>query len=289
MTYPNARVAARAEGLEAEAGQDVVLADQRHDVGDGSEGGQAGGSDEKLAERFVNAVTPAQGLADGPGEFHRHARARQVAERVRGAGQFRVDDRQGGWQPAGVRLVVVRHDDVQAEFAGPGHLRLPADAAVHRHEDAGTLAGQVLDGLAVQAVPFLDAVWHVDADVGIGQAEGLPEDGGRRDAVHVVVAVDDDRLAVAGGCHEPVGGLRQARQRLGRVKVRQVRFQERAGGLHRVVAPLAQDARHQRVDAEARRQTGGAGKGRLDGPLLGHGKANVKCQMINAKSAASGG
>src|SRR5438874_6731332 len=53
------------------------------------------------------------------------------------------------------------------------------------------------DRLRVQAVAFVDAVGDVVLDLTAEKLDRMPEDGGRGDAVDVIVAVDDDLFAIA--------------------------------------------------------------------------------------------
>ena len=81
----------------AEMRQDAILADERHDIGDGSQRRQRRGFDEKFPERFADACRPVDGLPDSPRQLERHARAAQMRIGIR----CRVPGRRGwtiAWQ-----------------------------------------------------------------------------------------------------------------------------------------------------------------------------------------------
>ena len=125
------------QALQPVADQHAVLVDQRHDVGHGAQGGQPDGLNEKILHPRGDAFGPGGLLAEGPGQFHRHARAAQTAERIVAARQSRMNDRRGlGQSRAG--LVVIGDDQLDAQFPGEDRLVDAADAAIDRHQQSAT-------------------------------------------------------------------------------------------------------------------------------------------------------
>ena len=83
-------------------GEDAVLADERHDVGDRAERGERGRLDEERAERLGHPRRAVHRLPDAPRELERHAGAAEVRVRIRlafVARQPRVDDGEAVGQP----------------------------------------------------------------------------------------------------------------------------------------------------------------------------------------------
>ena len=101
-------VRAARQQVEADLRDDAVLADERHDVGQRADGGD-------LDEARQPALAP--GLpAERLHQLQGHADARQVLVRIRAVVALGVDDGERRRQ-LGVRLVVIRDDQVDAELA----------------------------------------------------------------------------------------------------------------------------------------------------------------------------
>ena len=84
--------------LQAVAHEDAVLVDQRHDVGDGADRGEADGLEQELPQALVDALALARPLADGPRQLERDRGAAQAGERIAAAGQPGMHDRRGARQ-----------------------------------------------------------------------------------------------------------------------------------------------------------------------------------------------
>ena len=82
-----------AEAVEAVADEDAVFVDERHDVGDRADGGEADGSHQERSHRLADALGFAGLLAESPGELQRDGGAAQAGEGIGRAGQAGVDDR----------------------------------------------------------------------------------------------------------------------------------------------------------------------------------------------------
>ena len=119
-----------------------------------------------------------------------------------------------------LRLVMIGDDQLHAE---PGRLVRfveAGDAAIDGDDDVGAVLGELLQRLVVEAVAVVEAVRHVELDLGIEQVQAGQQDRGRGDAVHVVVAVDADLLLVL---RSPPGGVRPRRRRRAAARVRAAR------------------------------------------------------------------
>ena len=102
--------------------------------------------------------------------------------------------------------MMIRDDQIHAAVFGDFGLLDGGHAAVDGDDEFGALIADLGDGLGVEAVTFLNAVRDVKLDLAAQQGDGVPEDAGGGDAVDIVVAVDDDRFAVADGLGDALGG-----------------------------------------------------------------------------------
>ena len=85
-----------------------------------------------------------------------------------GIGQSGMDDGAAGGQ-TGVDTMVVGDDQVQPKLGGVLGWFESADAAVNGDNQFCALVGEFGDGLAIEAITFLNAVRNVAVDIGIGQ------------------------------------------------------------------------------------------------------------------------
>ena len=173
--------------LEAELGDDAVLADQRHDVGEGADGGDL---DERREPGLATGL-----LTQGLHQLQRHADAGQVLVGIAAVAALGVDDGQrraaarasGSWWSVMMRSTPSSAARRAASAA--------ADAAVDRDDHLRAVGVQPLDRRRLQAVAVAQPLGDEMGDVAAEQLEGPAQDHGRGDAVDVVVAVDDDALA----------------------------------------------------------------------------------------------
>ncbi len=197
-------------------GQDAILTDQRNDIGDGSQRGQGGGFDEKFPKGFADASRAGNGVADSPGQLERDAGAAEIRIGIR-----RADSRQAGMDDGmairkprriAVRLMMVGNDQVDIALPGDRRRLDRRDAAIDRHDQLGAVIDNLPQRLGVEAVSFVDAMRNVGVHLTAEERDGMPEDAGGGDAVNVVIAVNDDFLAVADGPGDPCRRGGQARQ-----------------------------------------------------------------------------
>jgi len=260
------------ETTQAVVHKDPVLVQQRHDVGDGPQGGQPHGLQEKIAHGRSDLARAAGLLADGPSHFQRDAGAAQPAKRIRRAGQAGVDDgRRLGESRAW--LVVIRDDQAHAPLLRQRGLFAACDPAVDRDDQLRALVGEPGNGLAVQAVPFVEAVGQVVPHLGAQQLQALAQDGGAAHAVDVVVPVDHYATLLPDRLPDGLGGLRATGQ-AGRVtEVGQPAVEELPG-----LARVGDAATDQQLGDDGR-DRGGTLQGRdlicimrMDPPPLAHGR-----------------
>ena len=139
---------------------------------------------------------------------------------------FGIQHRQRGRYAVVFGQVMVGDDQVHTETlrgfgGGEG-----ANAGVHADDERHSGGGGALDHVVLHAVAFADAVRHVEVGAAAAQLDrGFQNDDGGG-AVHVVVAVDEDLLAVGDGAAQALGGLVHAEHQVRRVQVIEFRIQE---------------------------------------------------------------
>ena len=140
--------------------------------------------------------------------------------------------------------MVVGDDQVDAQLPGVGGLLHGGDAVVHRDDQGIALVRQFFQRVPVHAVAALGAQGQFAAHLRAQVGEILVQNGGGGNAVHVVVAVNDDGLALLHGAVQPLHRLVHIPD--GK-RVGQGRFplQQRRGLLRRLAAPRGQHPRKQ--------------------------------------------
>jgi hypothetical protein len=95
---------------------------------------------------------------------------------------------------------MVQHDDIDATLAQRGDGGDGVRAAVHGEEQGrGESREAVLDAVVAEAVALIHAMREVVLDVPAERTEHFEQQGGRGDAVHVVITENDEGfVAVAG-------------------------------------------------------------------------------------------
>ena len=197
------------EHLHAVFHEDAVLAQQRHDVRHGAERHEV----QHLLHvgRVAALVVGAAVDHERMGELERHADARQMqqvvqADRV----ELRIDrgERLGKIVLRG--LVVVRDDDVDAEFARLLHGLRAVDAAVDRDEHAALPAGHRLQrlqqGIGRESVSVVEPVRQKRCDQAPVAFEDPRQQRRGSDAVRIVVPVDEDAFTIPDRLPKPLDG-----------------------------------------------------------------------------------
>ncbi len=239
--------------------QRAVLGGQRNDVGDGAERGEVG----QVAPHLREAEKPSNRLD----ELQRDTGAGEVA----GGAVVRVELGVGhgdsdGQQVAG--LVMIGDHDGHTPLGEHRHLRRGRYAAVDGDHEVGLEQEQPIDRRRREAITLVETMRNDSADLGAHGCESTSGDGAGRDAVKVEVAEDDDMLATAHGCSDPLGSCVESRdERRGEPVTVQARRQEALDLLRR-----RDSARHEDACCGAR-QPGGLGEhfdrrrvGRQEGP-----------------------
>ena len=257
------------QGLEPRGHERPVFVYQRHDVGDGSQGGQRGGVGQELLKLGRAGPLTGQRQTDGPGQLKGHAHAGQVAEGVGRVGQLRIDDGVGLGQPV-LGFVVIGDDEIDAQRAGPRRLGDAGDAAIDRDDHRVAVGGKLLEGRAIQTVPFLDAVRHIERRRAADKVEALVENGRGREPVDVIITVDGDLLVVADRADDTLGGFCQIRHLLWAMQLLVAGMKKFVAGLGRGQPPVAHDLGQQGTDTDRVGEFRQILERQMERPAFGH-------------------
>ena len=151
-------------------------------------------------------------------------------------------------------VMVVGHDDVEAEFLRPGRGFECRDAVVDRDNEADSVSRRLLDDVGVQSIAVREAGGDVPVHVAPELVERADHDGGTRDSIHIVVPDDADALSRFDGLPDAVDSpphvVHEKRVQQGR----SARMEEGLGRLDSGAAARSQDSGHQRMQVELLRQ-----------------------------------
>src|SRR3954469_17386480 len=103
--------------------------------------------------------------------------------------------------------MMIRNDQIHPALACDLPLLDGGDPAVDGDDHLRALVTDLRDRFGIEPVPLVDAMGDVEAYGAAERFDGVPEDRGGGDAVDVVVAVDDDPLAIANRLRDALGGL----------------------------------------------------------------------------------
>ena len=206
-------------------------------------------------------------------QLERDADAGEVLVGIVAVGALRIDHRERRRQ-RGIRFVMVRDDQIDAQFAGAPRRVSATDAAIDRNDQRHAFGMQSVDRCWLQPVAVLETLRDEVDHIGAEQFERAPQDDGGGDAVDVVVAVDRDPLAVGDRAHDPLDRDLHVGERHRIVQLIERRIEEARRQLRIADAALAQELRHDRGDVQRLGQprSGGivAGERRPAGANGGH-------------------
>src|SRR5205085_12001711 len=136
-------------------------------------------------------------------EHEGHAGTRELLVDRRIAGTPRVDERVRV-RELGRRVVMVRHDEIDAELARERRLFHRGYATVDADDHLRAVLRELPERRRVQAVALLVAIRDVGTDHEAKLPEGAHQDRRAGDPVDVVVPIDDDALASRERTTEPL-------------------------------------------------------------------------------------
>ena len=142
-----------------------------------------------------------------------HDHARQLFERIGAPGLFRVQHRRGLGEQLR-RQVMIGDDDVDAALDGLPYRIDAGDPAIDCDDELYVAIGEhAIDDGRLETVAVDQPVWNDVLRVGAEGAQHRLQQDDRRDAVNVVVAIDEDRLAIPHGALDPFASLDDAMDR----------------------------------------------------------------------------
>ena len=206
------------EAFEAVFHEQAIFAAKGDDVGDCPDGCQSDRAHQKRPHMRRRLLAVSQSLADAPGELEGHADAAQIAERIARARQSRMHEARCV-RKCGSNLMMVGDHQFEAQFAGQSSLGDAANSAVDADQQPLRIFGvQLPDRVAVEAVALFEPRGNVEIDTAAGELDAVPQQGGRGDAVDVVVAVDRDAPLRADRRDHAIGRIADSGQELGIVQ-----------------------------------------------------------------------
>ncbi len=236
-----ARLRGLLQGRESEPGDDAVFTQKGHNVGNGPDGDDF----EERLEQFWRHPVCQKRLR----QLECHAHARQRLFGVIAIRPPRVQDGAGGGQVA-VGQVVVGHDAVHAQVARALQHGVLANAGVHADHQAEAPGRRLLNHRHAHAVTIGQAVGNVSFDFRPQHAQGGEQHHHGHGAIHVVVAVDQDFLALFDGPAQARHRLAHPRHPFRRVKLIETGTKKRLRGGGVGHPSLHQQARDQRGDVK---------------------------------------
>ena len=169
--------------------QRAVLPGERHHIRDG-------------AQRRKVAVHVQQfrrvGALQRGGQLEGHPRAAQFLERAFIIGALGIHHRHRLRQRVGGKMVV-GDDQINAQFFGVTGLLHGGDAVVHRHHQRIALGRQLLQHFPVDAVTAAVPAGQHTFDLRPQIAQCLKQNRGGADAVHIIIAKNNDGLFFLNG------------------------------------------------------------------------------------------
>jgi hypothetical protein len=114
-----------------------------------------------------------------------------------------------------IGLVVVDHDDVEAELARLEHGLMAGGAAIDRDQQRRSARGERADRFCIRSVAFEQAIRNMDDRTNAAVQQVSPQHRSRRRPIHIVVAQDGDRFRAHDGVRQPHGRRPHVGERVG--------------------------------------------------------------------------
>ena len=253
-----------------------VLAEKRHDIGDRTQS-----HDVEVAGECPAAHLLPKRLT----ELERHADTGDIFVGIGAVSAVRVEDGERLRQLL-ARQVMVGDDDIDL-FLRRRHLCHGGNAAVHRDDQRSSLRDDLVERFLVQPITVLLPMRNEVIAVGTKQPKIAAQERGRRDAVDVVVAVDDDALLPFDRPPDARDGGRHILHEEGIVKRLLFGMKKRARRLLRFYAAVQKKRRREGRRADALRKFHGSRRHvRQERPFLFHPFPPSDMRYDGAKEAA---
>lgn len=126
---------------------------------------------------------------------------------------------------------MIRDDQVETEFASTPCRLDRSDAAVNADDKIRALFMERGDRLLIEPIALIDAVGYVRPNLGIGGngPDRVDQDGRRRDAINVIIAIHHDPLTVLDRPEQTLSGPLKPRDQAWLMKRAERRIQKLLG------------------------------------------------------------
>ena len=121
--------------------------------------------------------------------------------------------------------MVVGDDDIQPIRLMSDEVRR-ADTAVHGDEEAIAFAAQMIYRLLIESVTLCFTLGNIEPHLTAHFFQAAIEDGCRRDAIHIVVSINDDALSTLKGLENAIHPFLHAFHQERIAQIRQIIIQE---------------------------------------------------------------
>ena len=242
--------------IEADAGENPVFIDEGRNITDGSQGDKI----QIILQIWIFAFCPEprfpQLSPQADDEIEGDSHSGEVLEGKRTVPTMGIDDRHGGGQFFR-NLMMVENDGVDAQRRGVADILEVGNAAIHSDDQIDAALLEIVYGIAIQPVTFLDTIGNVIFDPRRQFPEKLDEHRHGGDAVGVVIAEDNDLFLSVDRLDNPVYGLAHIPKQERIVEIFQGRGEIAPGIIAVDDVPAHQNLGDYRQNAQFRRQTGG--------------------------------
>ena len=191
---------------------------------------------------------------EGNEEIERDTDAGEELEGKRAVRKVRVEDG-AGVRDGFTRRVVIGDDEVNAESPAEFRLGHGGDTAVHGDDDPGANRRRSPDSRLGEAVPMLHPVGDVIKTGEPDAPEELDEERRRRYPVHVVIAVDADRLPSVSRSNQTLDRCLHPAHEKRVMAVGQRSVEEPSGGHGIRYSPVDEEPRQQLRDSRPPRHS----------------------------------
>ncbi len=212
----NPRTASLLDEEQAVLDQYPVLVVQGNHIGHGAQG-------DKVQEVTDVGLRTRQDAVQGAHEQEADAHAGEIGRWP--AFELGIDDDVGFGEFLSGQMMI-RDDDLHVHVPGRTDFLGVGDAAVHGQQEPDTLLGQTPDAVQVEAVAEVQSVGYEMQDVDTPGGHEILDQGGRGDAVHVVVAPYGDFASRLNGLAQEFGSGFDSRPPVQGVQIAQARTEE---------------------------------------------------------------
>ena len=169
--------------------------------------------------------------------------------------------------------MMIEHDHINAAPAQPRDAFDCGGTTIHSEQQGhGKFFEAVLHARPTETVAFVHPMRQIGVHLPAERGEDFDQQRGGGDAIDIVIAKDNHRLAAFARDVEAIYGEAHVRQQKGIGKILEPRLQEARDGFRLAEAAVEKTLGQERRKPEFLREEGGqSGLGRGDGPAVFHG------------------